>query len=58
MKWPWTNLTYYLGICLEGLRKAIKELTQDSRPPERDLNLGPPEYKSQVLTTPLRLGIM
>jgi hypothetical protein len=23
-KWPWPNLRYYPGICLEGLRKTIK----------------------------------
>jgi hypothetical protein len=29
----------------------MKELSQDSRSPGRDLNPGPPEYKAGVLTT-------
>jgi hypothetical protein len=35
-------------ICLEGLIKTAKNLSQDSRPPA-ELKLGPPEYR--VLTT-------
>jgi hypothetical protein len=38
------------GIHL-GLRKTAKNLSQDSRSPVRDFNLGPPEYKAGVLTT-------
>jgi hypothetical protein len=49
---------YYPGICLEELRKTTRNLTQDSRSPYRDLNLGPPKYEAGVITIPLRLGIM
>jgi hypothetical protein len=46
------------GICLEGLRKTTKNLSQDSRSPGRDLNPGPPEYEAGVLTTrPRRLVV-
>jgi hypothetical protein len=50
-KWSWPNLKYYPGICLEGLRKATKTLSQDSRSASRDLNPGPSEYEAGVLTT-------
>jgi hypothetical protein len=42
---------YYPIICLEELRKAMKNLSQDSRSPGRDLNLGPPECEAGLLTT-------
>jgi hypothetical protein len=35
-------LRYYFNIYLQGLRKITKNLSQDSRSPGRDLNLGPP----------------
>jgi hypothetical protein len=35
-KLSWPNLRYYPGICLEGLRKTKKNLSQDSRSPGRD----------------------
>jgi hypothetical protein len=44
-------LRHYPSICLEGLRKTTKNLSQDSRPPGRDLNPAPPEYESGVLDT-------
>jgi hypothetical protein len=50
-KRSWPNLRYYPGICLEGLRKATKNFSQDSRSPGRDLNSGPPEYEAGMLTT-------
>jgi hypothetical protein len=31
-------LRYYLGIRLEGLRKSTKNVSQDSRSPDRDRN--------------------
>jgi hypothetical protein len=37
-------------ICLEGLRKTTKHLSQDSRSPNRDLNLVALEYEAGVLT--------
>jgi hypothetical protein len=58
MKWKgyqrkqlWPNFGYYLNICLEGLRKTTRNLSQDSRSPCQDLNPGPPEYEAGVLTT-------
>jgi hypothetical protein len=50
-KRSWPNLRYYPGICLEGLTKTTKNLSQHSRSPGRDLNPGPPEYEAGVLTT-------
>jgi hypothetical protein len=49
-KRSWLNLRYYPGICVEGLRKTMKNLSQDSRSPGRDLNPGHPEYEAGVLT--------
>jgi hypothetical protein len=43
--------TYYPSICMDGLRKATKTLSQDSRSPDRDFNPGLPEYDAGVLTT-------
>lgn len=34
------HLRYYVGICLKGLRKTTENLSDDTRPPGRDLNLG------------------
>jgi hypothetical protein len=45
------HLRYYLSICLEGLRNITKYLSQDSRSPGQDMNLGRPEYEAGVLTT-------
>jgi hypothetical protein len=47
----WPNLRYYPGICLEGLRKIMENLNQDSQSMGRDLNSGPPEHKAGMLTT-------
>jgi hypothetical protein len=41
-----------------GLRKTTQNLTQDSRSPGRDLNLGPPKYEALVLTTRLRHSLV
>jgi hypothetical protein len=49
-KWSWANLGYYPRICLEGLRKTTKSC-QDSQSLDQDLNLGPPKYEAEVLTT-------
>jgi hypothetical protein len=48
-KWSWPNLRYYLGICLQGLRKAMKRLYQESQSPSQDLNPRPSEYEAGVL---------
>jgi hypothetical protein len=45
------NLKHYPVIRLEKLRKITKERSQDSRSPDRDLDLGPPKYEAVVLTT-------
>jgi hypothetical protein len=57
-KQSWHNLRYYPGICLEGLRKAMETLSQDSHSPGEDLNLGPPEYEANVLTTRLKYSVV
>jgi hypothetical protein len=44
----------YSGICLEGLRKINKNLSQDYQSPSRDLNPIPPENETgayQPITT-------
>jgi hypothetical protein len=56
-KRSWTNSRYYPGICLEGLRKTMKNLSQDSRSPGRDLNPGPLEYEAGVVTTRPRRSV-
>jgi hypothetical protein len=48
---------YYPGIFLKGLRKNTKNLIQDSWSPGRDLNPGPPEYETGVLTTQPRRSV-
>jgi hypothetical protein len=47
----WCNLRYYPRIYLEGLRKAIIKISQDSQSPGQDLNSGPLKYEAGVLTT-------
>jgi hypothetical protein len=42
-------LRHYPGIRLEELIKTTKILIQDSLSLDRYLNLGPPEYKAEVL---------
>jgi hypothetical protein len=50
-KRSWANLMYYPAICLVGLRKTTKNLSQDSRSPDRRLNPVYSEYETGVLTT-------
>jgi hypothetical protein len=50
-------LTSYVGICLEGLTKTTRNLSQDSRPLGRDLNTGPSKYEAGVLTTQSRHSV-
>jgi hypothetical protein len=47
-------IRYQPGICLEGLRKTTKDLSQDSRSPGQHLNLG---FKAGVLTTQQRRSV-
>jgi hypothetical protein len=49
-KRSWPNLRYYLGICLEGLIKTTKNLSEDSWSPGRDLNPETPEYEAGALS--------
>jgi hypothetical protein len=51
-KWSWLNWNYCPGICLEGLRKNINNLSQNSRSPGIDLNPGPSEYEGVLTTQP------
>lgn len=39
---------YYLGICLEEIRKTTENLTQGSRGLDQDTNRAPCEYKSEA----------
>jgi hypothetical protein len=48
-------LRYCPGIRLEEPRKNTKNLNEDGRYPGRNLNPGPPQYETGLLTTqPLR----
>jgi hypothetical protein len=49
-KRPWPNLSHYTGICLEELKKATKNLSQDSRFSGRDLKPKRPEYEALTAT--------
>jgi hypothetical protein len=42
----WPELTYELCICLDGLETCLGSWSLG-----RDLNLGPPKYKTRALTT-------
>jgi hypothetical protein len=50
-KWPWHNWGHnYPGICLAGLRKIMKLLSQGSQCSGYALNWTSPKYKSIALT--------
>jgi hypothetical protein len=57
-KRSWPNLRFYPRICLEGLRKATKNLSQDNWSPGEDLKPGPPEYEAGMLTTRLIFSVL
>jgi hypothetical protein len=40
---------YYPHIFLEGVRRTMDNIGKNSRRPDRDFNLVPPEYKSKAL---------
>jgi hypothetical protein len=48
---PWHILRYYSDTCMEGLSENTKDLSQDRRSSDRDLNPGPPEYEAVLLNT-------
>jgi hypothetical protein len=50
-------LRYCPGILLKGVRNITKHISQDTRSPGRDLNLGLPEYEVGVLTTQPRRSV-
>jgi hypothetical protein len=50
-------LRYYPNICLEGLRKTTKVLSQDSQSPGQDFNMGPRKYEAGVLITQSRRSV-
>jgi hypothetical protein len=52
-----TSIRHNPGICLEVLRKNTKKLSQDNRPPGRDVNPRPTEYRAGILTTRQRLSL-
>jgi hypothetical protein len=56
-KRPRSNLRYYSGICLEGLRKTKKNLSQDRWSLDRDINPGHPEHEAGVITTQPRHSV-
>jgi hypothetical protein len=41
---------YYPGICLEGMRKTMKNLIEDSQSLGQDMKQRPSEYEAGVLT--------
>jgi hypothetical protein len=53
-KQSWPNSRHYPGICVEGLRKATKNLSQNSPSPGQNINPEPPEHEAGVLTTESR----
>jgi len=42
---------YYPSICLEGLRKTVSNLSQDSQSPGQESNLETQKYETGVMTT-------
>jgi hypothetical protein len=50
LKRRWPSLRYYPSIFLEGLRKTMKNLSQDNQSQTQYLNPRPPEYEAGVLT--------
>jgi hypothetical protein len=47
--WSCPNLWHYNGISLEGLRKTMKYLSQESQHTGHNSNQAPSEYKSEAL---------
>jgi hypothetical protein len=55
--WSWPDLRYYPVFCLEVLKKTTKNLGQNCQYRSRDLNPGPPEYETGMLTTQPRRSV-
>jgi hypothetical protein len=51
--WKQDVARHFPGICLEGLRKTMKDLGQESWSLGLDLNTSPTKYRTEVLTTQL-----
>lgn len=47
-KWLWYNLSYYSGICVEGLKKTMKNLDHDNRSPGLGLSPGSTDYEVRL----------
>jgi hypothetical protein len=48
--WQRRNFRYYLAICLGRLREPATSLCPNKNVCRRDMNQGPPEYGTRVLT--------
>jgi hypothetical protein len=57
-KWPLPNLRQYPNIRLEGLRKIMKDISQDGRSQDRYLKPGSPEYEVGILTSRPRPSVL
>jgi hypothetical protein len=55
--WPNFKVGYYPDSYLEELKKTMKNFSQDSRTPGRDMKPGPPGYEIGVLTTRPRRSV-
>jgi hypothetical protein len=53
----WPNLRHYAGICLDGIKKAKKNPSQNSRSPCQGLHQGLSDYEAGVLTTRPRRSV-
>lgn len=56
-KKQWPILNYYPKICLEGLQKTTKSLSQYYQPPGRVSNTRSPKYKAEFLTSQRRCSV-
>jgi hypothetical protein len=54
----WPNFTLVSWHSPEGLREITKNLSRDSRSPDRDLKPRLPEYEAGVLTTQPRRSVI
>jgi hypothetical protein len=57
-KQPWSYLRYCFGIFLWVQWNTMRTLRQDSKSQSRDLTLGPPGHKAEVLPARLQLLVI